>query len=104
MIVNAVGTVPSVNQIYIDIDGNIPFSDFNTSVSFFLNGFGQANNQFYLTDAEGGSSTGTMSIDHLSITSSSVDPVPAPIVGAGLPGLVMLLGGWCWRRRKQLAG
>jgi hypothetical protein len=47
------------------------------------------------------SATGAVLYGHL-VTSAS--PVPGPLVGAGLPGLVMALGGLlAWRRRRLAA-
>jgi len=28
---------------------------------------------------------------------------PGPVVGAGLPGLLALVGGWLWRRKRKHA-
>ena len=38
-------------------------------------------------------------------TLSDPPPVhaPGPVVGAGLPGLLALVGGWLWRRKRKHA-
>jgi hypothetical protein len=55
----------------------------------------------YSINNAGTSATGAVLYGHLAISAS---PVPGPVVGAGLPGLVIALGGLiAWRRRRMEA-
>lgn len=40
----------------------------------------------------------------LTVNATTAQPVPGPLAGAGLPGVVMVLGGlMAWRRRRMIA-
>src|SRR5712671_3932694 len=69
-------------------EGNGPASNWNTSHAFSFTGAAGANVlRFYITDG------GLPSAFAFDVQSVEAAAVPGPIVGAGLPGLVMALGG-----------
>ena len=61
---------------------------------------GDINNNSYFSFAY--SSNGHFEVSQFQFTNeSNIDPVPGPIVGAGLPGLLALLAGTgVWRRKR----
>jgi hypothetical protein len=79
-----------------EIGGSGIFFLVGTNFSGVANASGQL--ALYYWDSNNGDNTGSIAA---TITASAV---PGPIVGAGLPGVVMALGGLiAWRRRKMAA-
>lgn len=74
-------------------EGNEPASNYNSTHPFsFLGTVGQNTLTFFVTDGGGPSAFAL-----------SVSAVPGPILGAGLPGLVMAIGGFFALRRRRMA-
>lgn len=82
----------STQVAFLGTVSNGPDTNYNTAHPFsFLGNDGDNVLTFYITD--GGAPS-----------AFAFAPVPGPIVGAGLPGLVMALGGLiAWRRRRIAA-
>jgi hypothetical protein len=89
------------------VNGNLAFSVMDTTGSTRFSGPGNIMYFFMddfvsLTTHPNQPEAGTGLVDFIQVTTPAA-PVPGPIVGAGLPGLILacggLLGGW-WRRRQ----
>jgi hypothetical protein len=84
------------NSLFLETTGNSPATNYSSTNPFsFTAGAGVNVLDFYITD---GGLPSAFAFDVQSVVAAAV---PGPIVGAGLPGLVMALGGLiAWRRRR----
>jgi hypothetical protein len=104
----------SGNQLTVNASGSNGFSFFSditnpNPVSWpgsFASSFIYTPGPGDTTGASFISGEGNFEITKFQFTNENASPVPAPIVGAGLPGLLSMLGGggWWYRRRRKLAG
>jgi hypothetical protein len=81
----------------MDTDGSIRFSGPGNIMYFFMDDFVSLTNYPNLPQA------GTGFVDFIQVTSPGA-PVPGPVAGAGLPGLILAGGGhlaWWGRRRTS---
>jgi hypothetical protein len=82
----------------MDTDGSTRFSGPGNIMYFFMDDF------VSLTDYPNLPEAGTGLVDFIQVTTPGT-PVPGPVAGAGLPGLILAGGGllgW-WRRRQRTA-
>jgi len=79
----------------LDFTSNFP-ADFSTSVQWSIDGIGN------MTLSQFGALTSALVDDHTSF--GAIAPVPGPIVGTGIPGVLAALGSLvasAWRRKRS---
>jgi hypothetical protein len=85
----------------MDNTGSTKFSGPDNIIHFFID---DLESLFYYPDSP---EAGTGYIDSISVTVNQTLAVPGPIVGAGLPGIVLAGGGllaWLRRKKRQVIG